>query len=118
MNMQMWRAVGETVGVMCAFASKSVMLIEMHVPSVADVAAMETHMATWTSPPRLDQVDAGSFFYDRFYNALWVRTADTKWVVVTKVQPAGRKVFTPADFANQNKLHPRTQYEFDAVLKE
>ncbi|CAK4655194.1 hypothetical protein LEN26_008049 [Aphanomyces euteiches] len=104
----MWRAVGETFGVMASFAGKSVKLIHMHVPTNDQVAAFEAHLVD-ISPATLQ---AGACLYDKATKALWVRATDG-WLVVTQLQVADRKIGQADEFANGHRLKPRHLYAFD-----
>ncbi|KAF0689115.1 Aste57867_19387 [Aphanomyces stellatus] len=100
----MYRAVGETFGVVASHCSLPIKLIKMRLPSSEELTALHTILNDVPAP--------GSYLYDKPLKALWVKTVDG-WVIVSQVQPANKSICTAMDFANGQRLQARTVYSFE-----
>lgn len=96
--MQRWQALSDSVGISVQFKDKVVKLVEVRVPTEQELLERQS------SEQPAAAMAPGSFFFDKKRQALWLQCASDSWLLVTKLQPADRKVGSAVDFANGLRL--------------
>ncbi|KAF4144585.1 Formyl transferase C-terminal domain-containing protein [Phytophthora infestans] len=105
-----WQALSSSVGVKVQFRGKVVKLIEVRLPTAEELQSVEA------DEDRNGPAEAGTFFFEKKRQALWLRCADASWLLVTKLQQADRKVGAALDFCNGYRLKNMQRERFESVF--
>ncbi|KAL3669488.1 hypothetical protein V7S43_005880 [Phytophthora oleae] len=107
-----WQALSSSVGVNVQFREKVVKLIEIRLPTAEELQSVEADENT-NGP-----AEAGTFFFEKKRQALWLRCANSSWLLITKLQQADRKVGAALDFCNGYRLKNMQRERFEKVTTE
>ncbi|TDH72119.1 hypothetical protein CCR75_001246 [Bremia lactucae] len=111
-----WQALSDSFGVNVLFRGKVVKFVEVRLPTTEELEFVNGDEA------RHGTVETGSFIFDKKREALWVRCADASWLLVIRLQQAGRRVGTALDFCNGYRLKNMqrerfVEVDFEAVAR-
>ncbi|KAK1930348.1 Methionyl-tRNA formyltransferase [Phytophthora citrophthora] len=104
-----WQALSSSVGVNVQFREKVVKLIEIRLPTTEEQQSVEVDESN-NGP-----AEAGTFFFEKKRQVLWLRCANNSWLLVTKLQQADRKVGAAIDFCNGYRLKNMQRERFEKV---
>ncbi|KAG7394815.1 hypothetical protein PHYBOEH_004637 [Phytophthora boehmeriae] len=104
-----WQALSSSVGVSVQFRDKVVKLIDIRLPSAEELQSVQADEV------RNGPASAGTFFFEKKRQALWLRCAGDSWLLVTKLQQDGRKIGAALDFCNGYRLKNMQRERFGVV---